>query len=48
MLQSGKDFTGQEDLIRVGVQKAPEIGDGPREMAFGTVILLAPNMCGPP
>ena len=32
----------------VGVQKAPEIGDGSREMAFGTVILLATNMCGPP
>ena len=32
----------------VGVQKATEIGDGSREMAFGTVILLATNMCGPP
>ena len=33
---------------KVGVQKATEIGDGSREMAFSTVILLATNMCGPP
>ena len=43
----GKDFTGQEDYW-VGVQQAPEIGDGSREMVFGKVILLATNMCGPP
>ena len=41
----GKDFTGSH---WVGVQKATEIGDGSREMAFDTVILLATNMCGPP
>ena len=32
----------------VGVREAAEIGDGSWEMAFGTAILLAPNMCGPP
>ena len=41
----GKDFRGSH---WVGVQQAPEIGDGSREMAFGKVILLATNMCGPP
>ena len=41
----GKDFAGSH---WVGVQKATEIGDGSREMAFDTVILLATNMCGPP
>ena len=41
----GKDFSGNDDLIGSKYCKLQKIGDGSREMAIGTVIFLASNMC---
>ena len=40
----GTNFTGKDDLIGAEY-KAPEIGDGSREMAIGKIIFLAADMC---
>ena len=40
-----KDVTGSDISYWVEILQAPEIGDGSREMAIGTVILLPANMC---